>query len=75
MKGRADASVCLRIGIVLVVLISCPMAADAVEPNYEPQRAQMIRTIEAQVRDVSSEIGRDHLNPRVLQGYGCASAP
>jgi protein-L-isoaspartate(D-aspartate) O-methyltransferase len=46
------------------------MAAGAVEPNDEAKRAQMIRTIEVQVRDASSTIGRDHIDPRVLSVMG-----
>jgi hypothetical protein len=52
--GHANASACLRIGALLLVILtwavltSCPTAADVVEPNYEAQRAQMIRTIETQ---------------------------
>ena len=53
--------------LTLVVLTSCLTAADVVEPNYEAQRAQMIRTIEAQVRDVSSAIGRDDIDLRILK--------
>ena len=60
----------VQVILTLVVLISCPAAADVVEPNYAAQRAQMIRTIEAQVSDVSSEIGRDHIDPRVLKVMG-----
>ena len=52
------------------VLTSCPTAADVVEPNYEAQRTQMIRTIEAQVRDVSSAVGRDRIDLRVLKAMG-----
>ena len=73
---RANASACLRIGAPVLVILtwavltSCPTAADVVEPNYEAQRTQMIRTIEAQVRDVSSAVGRDHIDLRVLQAMG-----
>ena len=47
---RANASACLRIGAPVLVILawavltSCPKAADVVEPNYEAQRTQMIRT-------------------------------
>ena len=65
-----------RIGILVLVILglpaltSCPMAAGAVEPSDQAKRAQMIRTIEAQVRDASSTIGRDHIDPRVLRVMG-----
>jgi protein-L-isoaspartate(D-aspartate) O-methyltransferase len=75
--GRhANASACLTIGAMVLVILtwavltSCPTAADVVEPNYEAQRTQMIRTIEAQVRDVSSAVGRDRLDPRILKAMG-----
>jgi protein-L-isoaspartate(D-aspartate) O-methyltransferase len=75
--GRhANASACLRIGALVLVILtwavltSCRTAADVVEPNYEAQRAQMIRTIEAQVRDVNSAVGRDHIDLRVLEAMG-----
>ena len=75
-RGHANASACLRIGALLLVILtwavltSCPTTADVVEPNYEAQRAQMIRTIETQVRDVSSPVGRDHIDLRVLKAMG-----
>jgi hypothetical protein len=74
--GHANASAGLRIDALLLVILTwavltcCPTAADVVEPNYEAQRAQMIRTIETQVRDVSSAVGRDHIDLRVLKAMG-----
>jgi len=56
--------------LMLAIVTGCPRAADVVEPNDEAKRAQMIRTIEAEVRDISSAIGRDHIDPRVLRVMG-----
>jgi protein-L-isoaspartate(D-aspartate) O-methyltransferase len=50
-------------------LAGCHVVARA-EPNYTTNRAQMIRTIETQARDLSSAIGRDHIDPRVLDVMG-----
>jgi len=46
------------------------LAADVVEPSNEAQRAEMIQTIEMQIRAASSAIGRDHIDPRVLRVMG-----
>ena len=46
------------------------VAASAAEPNYALKRVQMIRTIEAQVRDTSYAIGRDRIDPRILDVMG-----
>ena len=46
------------------------VAASAAELNYALKRVQMIRTIEAQVRDTSYAIGRDRIDPRVLDVMG-----
>jgi len=54
----------------LAVLTGCPLAADVVEPSNEAQRAEMIQTIEMQIRAASSAIGRDHIDPRVLRVMG-----
>ena len=40
------------------------------EPDYALKRAQMIRTIETQVHDTSYAIGRDYIDPRVLEVMG-----
>ena len=46
------------------------VAASAAELNYALKRVQMIRTIEALVRDTSYAIGRDRIDPRVLDVMG-----
>ncbi len=46
------------------------VAASAAEPNYALKKVQMIRTIEAQVRDTSYVIGRDRIDPRILDVMG-----
>jgi protein-L-isoaspartate(D-aspartate) O-methyltransferase len=46
------------------------VAASATEPDYALKRAQMIRTIETQMHDTSSAIGRDYIDPRVLEVMG-----
>ena len=46
------------------------MTAGGAEQDHAVKRAQMISTIEAQARDTSSAIGRDHIDPRVLKVMG-----
>jgi protein-L-isoaspartate(D-aspartate) O-methyltransferase len=43
------------------------MTAGGGEQDHAFKRTQMIQTIEAKVRDTSSAIGRDHIDPRVLK--------
>ncbi len=51
-------------------LAAALMAAVGAEQDYTAKRAQMISTIEAHARDTSSAIGRDHIDPRVLEVMG-----
>ena len=46
------------------------MPAGGAEQDHAVKRAQMIQTIEAQVRDTSSVLGRDHIDTRVLDVMG-----
>ncbi len=65
-----------RLGILVLIILSlaaltsCSMAAAAVEPSYEAKRGQMVRTIEAHIRETSFAIGRDHIDPRALRAMG-----
>jgi protein-L-isoaspartate(D-aspartate) O-methyltransferase len=72
MRGREELRF-LRIFILaeltVVALASCLVVARA-WANYVVDQAQMIRTIETQARDLSSAIGRDQINPRVLEVMG-----
>jgi protein-L-isoaspartate(D-aspartate) O-methyltransferase len=56
--------------LVAAALTGDFVAASAAEPNYALKRVQMIRTIEAQVRDTSYAIGRDRIDPRILDVMG-----
>ncbi len=56
--------------MALGILATALIAAVGAEQDYTAKRAQMISTIEAQVRDASSAIGRDHIDPRVLEVMG-----
>ena len=56
--------------LAAVVLRDYSVSAGAAEPNFALKRAQMIRTIEAQVHDTRYAIGRDHIDPRVLEVMG-----
>ena len=51
--------------LTVLALAGYPLVARA-EPDYAVKRMEMIRTIEAQVRDTSSAIGSDHIDPRIL---------
>ena len=53
-----------------MVLTGYSVPAGAAEHNFALKRAQMIRTIEAQVRDTRYAIGRDHVDLRVLEVMG-----
>jgi protein-L-isoaspartate(D-aspartate) O-methyltransferase len=46
------------------------MTAGGAEQDHAVKRTQMIRTIEAQVRDTSYAIGRDRIDPRILDVMG-----
>jgi len=45
-------------------------ASGVEEQTYAVRREQMIRMIEAQVHNLSSALGRDHIDPRVLGVMG-----
>jgi protein-L-isoaspartate(D-aspartate) O-methyltransferase len=75
MRTQASAFWSLRLlilsGLAIVVLAAYPKTASGVEEQtYAVRREQMIRTIEAQVHNLSSAIGRDHIDPRVLDVMG-----
>jgi protein-L-isoaspartate(D-aspartate) O-methyltransferase len=70
-RRHLNATASLRMAILaLVFLTSCPMAGGAVETDYASERAQMIRTIEAHVREAHFAIRRDHIDPRVFRAMG-----
>jgi protein-L-isoaspartate(D-aspartate) O-methyltransferase len=56
--------------LALVILVFQCMPTGGAEQDYAIKRAQMIQTIEAQMRDTSHAIGRDHIDPRVLEVMG-----
>ena len=61
----------ILLGLAIVVLAAYPKTASGVEEQtYAVRREQMIRTIEAQVHHLSSAIGRNHIDPRVLDVLG-----
>ena len=70
-EGRADAvrAVILMLTKLTFVLAGCPVGATA-EPDDAVKRTQMIRTIEAHVQEMSSSIGRDHIDARILEVIG-----
>ena len=75
MRTQATAFWSLRLlilsGLAIVVLAAYPKTASGVEEQtYAVRREQMMRTIEAQVHNLSSAIGRDHIDPRVLDVMG-----
>lgn len=76
-RWHVNAFTSRRPGILLLIILSLAaltspsMAAAAGEPSYEAQRGQMIRTIEAHIRETSFAIGRDHIDPRALRAMGC----
>jgi len=75
MRTQASAFWSLRLlilsGLAIVVLAAYPKTASGVEEQtYAVRREQMMRTIEAQVDNLSSALGRDHIDPRVLDVMG-----
>jgi protein-L-isoaspartate(D-aspartate) O-methyltransferase len=60
----------LMLAELTVAVLAGYIVAVRAEQNYAVERTQMVRTIEAQVRDTSSAIGRDHVDPHVLEVMG-----
>ncbi len=59
---------------LLILPISWPAASvGADEPDFSQLRQQMIEEVERQVRETASEVGDDHLDPRVIKAL--ASVP
>ena len=72
MRTQASAFWSLRLsilsGLAIVVLAAYPKTASGVEEQtYAVRREQMIRTIEAQVRNLSTALGQNHIDTRVLK--------
>jgi protein-L-isoaspartate(D-aspartate) O-methyltransferase len=76
MRSHANASQSLRIcirtltALGVTILTGYSVAAGTAEPIYALKRAQMIRTIETRVHDTIYAIGRDRIDPRVLEVMG-----
>ncbi len=75
MRAQASAFWSLRLlilpSLAIVALAAYPKTASGVEEQtYAVRREQMIRTIEAQAHNLSSAIGRGHVDPRVLDVMG-----
>jgi len=74
MRAQVSAFWSLRLLILIlssftiVVLAAYLKTASGVEEQtYAARREQMIRTIEAQVRNISSALGQNHIDTRVLE--------
>jgi protein-L-isoaspartate(D-aspartate) O-methyltransferase len=63
-----------RIGFLVPMIVTCcPMLPSAVGPDDGASRARMIRVIEAYADEMSTAIGRNHIDPRVLEVMGAIS--
>jgi protein-L-isoaspartate(D-aspartate) O-methyltransferase len=77
MRAQASAFWSLRLlipilsGLTIVVLAAYPKTASGVEEQtYAVRREQMIRTIDAQVHNLSSTLSHNHIDTRVLEVMG-----
>ena len=63
----------LTLALLFFLFVLSPSSLSANEPDFNQLRQRMVEEVEQQVRQTASEVGDDHLDPRVIEAL--ASVP